>query len=246
MTQVRPIALLLFMILWTLSNCSNPFGALGNRDIELTPEDYEEATLIALALSGELVAPDSLYNQVLEELAGIRSTYGGSIGPIQHIRFIPPWAPGRLYIDFDSASAQMVADGEYHAWDQLNQQYQVTEIDTFSIRYGYVMLHFNEKYHPLRLTEKYEVLPGVRYAGPDRPGGDFSNVYPRLTSNGITYLFRKGWGDCPCGCLANLYWYFDTEWHRPVLIGHWDPQNNPKEPYWWNEAEQNIRSYYKY
>jgi hypothetical protein len=246
MIQVRQITLLLFLIFWALSSCSNPFGSLGNRDIELTPEDYEEAALMALALSGELVAPDSLYNQVLEELPGIRSTYGDSYGSIQRIRFRAPWVPGMLIIGFDSTTAQMVDDGEYHAWDQLNGQYQVTEIDTFSIRYGYVVLHFNEKYHPRRLAEKYEVLPGVRYAEPNRLGGDFSNVYPRLTTQGITYLFREGWGDCPSGCISNLYWYFDAEWHHPVLIGYWDPQNSPKEPNWWHEAEQNIESYYRY
>ena len=246
MTKFRQIALFLFLISWALSSCSNPFGSLGNRDIELTPEDYEEAALMALALSGEMVAPDSLYNQVLEELAGIRSTYGDSYGSIQHTRFRPPWVPGNLIISFDSTAAQMAADGEYHAWDQLNEQYQVTEIDTFSIRYGWVLLHFNEKYHPRRLAEKYEVLPGVRYAEPNRLGGDFSNVYPRLTSRGITYLFREGWGDCPSGCISNLYWYFDTEWNRPVLRGYWNPQNNPEEPYWWNEAKQNVESYSKW
>lgn len=246
MTKVRPIALLLLLISLALSNCSNPFDALGNRDIELTPEDYEEAAHMALALSGELVAPDSLYNQVLEELAGIRSTYGDRIGPIQRIRFKLPWVPGNLILSFDSTTAQMVADGEYHAWDQLNQQYQVTEIDTFSINYGWVLLYFNEKYHPRRLAEKYEILPGVIYTEPNRIIGDSSRIYPRLTLRGITYLFREGMGDCPSGCIVNLYWYFDTEWNRPVLIGYWDPHNNPKEPFWWNEAEQNIESYYRY
>lgn len=246
MTQVRKTALLLFLIAWALSSCSNPFGPLGNRDIELTVEDYEEASLIALALSGELVAPDNFYNQVLEELAGIRSTYGGSYGPIQRIRFRPPWVPGNLILTFDSAAAQMVADGEYHAWDQLNGQYQVTEIDTFSIRNGWVLLYFNEKYHPRRLAEKYDVLPGVTYAEPNQIIGDSSNIYPRLTVHGITYLIREGSGDCLSGCINNLYWYFDTEWNHPVLIGYWDPQNDPKDPYWWHEAEQNIKLYYKY
>ena len=242
MLRVRQIVLLLLLVSCILASCSSPFG---NRNIDLTAEDYKEAELIALCLSGELVAPNNLYNQVLEDLADIRSTYGDSFGSIQRIRFRSPWVAGNLIISFDSSAAQMVADGEYHAWNQLNEQFQVTDIDTSSIKYQWVLLTFNDRYHPRRVAEEYKDLPGVRYAEPNGIMGDFSNIYPKESLRGITYLFREGSGDCPSGCIFNLYWYFVPEWNRPMLRGYWDPQQESKEPYWWNEAKKNIESYYK-
>jgi hypothetical protein len=240
------IAFLLTLLFYLVINCSNPFSSLTDLDIELTPEDYVEAELIALCLSGELVAPDDIWDQVLRDLADIRSTHGDTFGSILSIRFSPPWIVGNLIIGFDSSTAQMVANGDYNAWNQLNESYQVTEIDTRSIRYDWVLVHFKDRLHPRRLAEMYEVLPGVAYAEPNGIMGDRSNIYPRQTFRGITYLFREGWGDCPSGCIYNIYWYFVIEWNRPTFFGQWNPQENPREPDWWNEAKQNIDLYHKW
>jgi hypothetical protein len=234
------IIILLSLLSFLLVSCSNPHNSLSKLDIELTAEDNEEAELIALCLSGELVSPYSLSNQVLMDLANIRSAYGDKFEPIQRIRFGPPWVPGCLLVGFDSSTAEMVANGEYHAWDWLNIKYQVTEIDTMDIRNNWIVLYFKDKLHPQRLSELYTVLPGITYAEPNGFYGDFSNVYPRQIMGGISYLFREGWGDCPCGCTNNRYWYFVVELNRHRFIGYWFPDEDPIMPPWWEEAKRNI------
>ncbi len=211
---------------------------------EFFPKDNEEAELIALCLSGDLVAPDNLYNRVLDDLTVIRSAFGDNFEPINRITFVPPWVVGRLIIGFDDNTAQEVANGEYHAWDELNKRYEVTEIDTHLVEsIGFAWLYFKGRLHPRRLAELYGVLPGVSYTQPSSRLGDSPNVYPRQTGDGITYLFRDAWGDCPAGCIYSEYWYFIFEGNQPVFIGHWAPHENPEEPAWWDEAKQNKEQY---
>lgn len=213
---------------------------------EFTTKDNKEAELMALCLSGDLTAPDDLYNQVLSDLAAIRSLFGDDIEPLKHITFTPPWRPGCLIIGFDYARAQEVADGNYHAWDDLNKEYQVIEIDTNSTdSIGFAILNFKHRLHPRPLGQLYDGLPGVEYTEPNYLVGDFSNIYPRKQGDGITYLFREAWGDCPSGCNSQ-YWYFTFEGNQPVFIGEWAPNDVSQEPDWWDKAEQNIEQFHEW
>ncbi len=244
--KIWRIILLLSLVSCWIIKCSNPFSSLRKQDIELTAEDYVEAELVALCLSGELIAPDDLSSQVLGDLAEIRSIYIEKYSSFSRIRFEPPWIPSCLIISFDSATAQQVANDEYHSWDQLNESYEVINIDTSSIRNDWVVLNFRDRLHPRRLAEIYGTLPGVIYAEPDFWGGDSSRVYPRQTYRGITYLFYEGWGDCPAGCINKIYWYFGIGYNRPAFIGYWNPQEDPREPDWWRAAKQNIEVFLKF
>ncbi len=214
---------------------------------ECTIKENEEAELIALCLSGDIVAPDTLYDRVLSDLAVIRSDFGDEFEIVNNIEFLPPWAPGSLIIGFEyegnATTAQMVANGTYEAWDELNEIYEVTEIDTGLMRTGGVLLHFKCRLHPRRLEELYEALPGVRYAEPNSYLGDYSNIYPRQIGDKITYLFRNAWGDCMVGCTGREYWYFSVEDGKPTFIGHYDPQRYT-EPDWYDEADKNEEQYH--
>lgn len=212
--------------------------------IEFTPKENEEAELIALCLSGELVAPDSLYNQILSDLAAIRATFGDTFEVVNRIKFSPPWVAGCLIIGFDDSTVQQIRNGQYHAWDSLNQQYQVTKIDTIVFDWlGIALLSFEGRLHPYRLAEVYAVLPGVWAASPNGIRGDYPNIYARQTGSGLTYLFRDAWGDCPSGCIYSEYWHFIFEGDQPVFIGHWAPDEDPNEPDWWEEARLNREHY---
>lgn len=239
------ITLIMSLLSYIFVCCSNPFNPFDQQNSEFTPEDEAEAELIALCLSGDLVASDELYHRVLRNLASIRSTFGGKFEPINLIRFTAPWVAGCLIVGFDDKTAEKVASGEYNAWDELNKSYQVTKIDTNII--NATVLYFKDRLHPRRLSELYRDLPGVRYTEPNHLCGDFSNIYPKETQQGITYLFRKGWGDCPAGCIYNEYWYFIVyEWKHTIFIGHWIPNQSLGEPYWWNEARLNIVQFHNW
>lgn len=244
MNTVWRIALVLILLSCLGYGCSK---STKHENIGLTPQANEEAELISLYLSGELVAPDWLYGQVLEDLTSIRSTFGDDFDAITRTTFMPPWVVSCIIIGFDDTTAQKVANGEYHDWDAFNEKYQVIKIDTGFIQpMDAVVLYFKGRLHPRRLAEQYAILPGVKYTGPNGLFGDWPNIYPRKTRDGITYLFRNGWGDCPSGCIHNEYWYFISKANQPVFIGHWTRPGGPPEPDWWFEARLNIELYHRW
>lgn len=241
------IAFFLVLLSFLLVGCYNPLG-LFKKSHHYTAEDIMEAKVIALCLSEDITAPDGLCHRVLKDLADIRSSCGDNFTQINTIRFRAPWVPSCIIIGFESGISRLVANGQYNAWDELNKQYQVSEINLRSIEYNWVVLSFKGQLHPRRLSELYAKLPGVKYAEPNGKIGDGSTIYPSSqTMSGLTYLFKNGEGDCPAGCTSNEYWYFVAyESREAIFIGYWNPQKDPKKPDWWSDAEWNIEQYRKF
>ncbi|MGB7062909.1 MAG: hypothetical protein WBF13_11230 [Candidatus Zixiibacteriota bacterium] len=241
------IVLVVMLILSFMVGCSKSTKTeTGNDDtekppIDITPKENQEAELIALCLSGELIAPDSLYDDVLDDLTAIRAEFGDTIQALNAIEFWPPWRVSYLLMAFDESAAQLIADGEYHAWEELNEYYHVTEIKIGGS--GLVSLVFDGRLNPCCLAEEYEALPGVIYVEPNFGDGDGPNVYAREATDGLTYLFRNAWGDCPSGCTSNEYWYFIFEENEPVLVGYWRQHQGDPQPEWWEEARLNREHY---
>jgi len=54
--------------------------------------------------------------------------------------------------------------------------------------------------------------PDVKDVRPTPPGtiGAETDITVIERVNGWDLVFRKGWGDCPAGCINNHYWYFSV------------------------------------
>jgi hypothetical protein len=85
-------------------------------------------------------------------------------------------------------------------------------------------------------------LDGVRYAEPNGFVGDWSNVYPWRLDEGMSYLWRDAWGDCPAGCINSRFWYFRVTDAGIEYVGTFDKWVDP-EPPWWGEAKS---AYFRY
>ena len=105
------------------------------------------------------------------------------------------------------------------------------------------VLYFKKDLNPTALGEFYKELPGVNYVEPNYMIGDSSNIFPRQTDSGMTYLFYRGSGDCPSGCIYKDYWYFSCFNNNCSFIGRILSSDNSNKPYWWEEAEKNITLY---
>jgi hypothetical protein len=249
----RIVLFLVLLSLWFAGCYHSPDPS--KKNYKYTAEDVNEANVMALCLSGTITAPETLSNLVLTNLAEIRSSYGrefaltiygdGEYAPFNPIKFEAPWVPSCILISFEPGTAQLVANGQYHDWDELNRQYRVSYIDLRTIRYNYVEMGFKGQLHPRRLSELYAKLPGVRYAQPNYRGGGNSWIYPSSQAgSGLTYLFRYGWGDCPAGCIYNEFWYFISYASgETVFAGYWNPQKDPIVPDWWPDAKRNIEQF---
>jgi hypothetical protein len=234
-------AILLFFILSAIG-CDQATAPKGKGAFPPTlvidhPRSDKEAEEAALWLSGELEAPGDLYLAIQSDLARIRVAYVTAI-PEVGITFSPPWVTGRLTIGVTDEAKRQIRMGQYHDLDSLNAHYHLAKMDTsryFDI-ISSVKLTFKGRLHPEVLSGPYGEVASVTYAEPAFYIGDWSNVYPWFFDGGLTYLFRKGVGDCPAGCIDNFFWYFRVSDAGIIdYIGTWKLGDMP-EPTWWAEA----------
>jgi hypothetical protein len=207
---------------------------------DMTPREDYEAEVVALALSGELIAPQDLYLEVRDGLGSLRAQFHDSIPPLQSITFRPCWMPGEIAGMLTEAASAEVRAGTYTGMDSLNAVLRLARMDTTSFSFSpaqiYYHLHFEGRLHPERLVEMYRDLPSVETVNTGYICFDGSALYPRIIDGGVGYLFRRAWGDCPAGCIFSEFWYFRVRSGVHVeYVGHWDPQNEPA-PQWWEEA----------
>jgi len=81
----------------------------------------DDAEILALQISGELLAPPLLYERISNELAVIRQFYPG----MELIHVLPPWKPGELIVGLTDEAWEEFTNGEYHGLDSLNALYMV-------------------------------------------------------------------------------------------------------------------------
>jgi uncharacterized repeat protein (TIGR01451 family) len=159
----------------------------------------QDAELLAMEISGALLPPPSLYNQIHDDLTAIRQAYP----QMNSIFHRPRWVPGQLLVGLTPEAWEQFQRGDYHAWDDLNDQYGPVDIIPFTWMPA-VRLQFAERYNPEYLAPLYGAIDGVRYAEPVFFIGDGPDILVSLP----VYTFKMGWGDCPAGCIYNHYWDF--------------------------------------
>jgi hypothetical protein len=225
----------------TNTKSDDPLKWLKNQ-LSQTPRDNAEAEWVALWLSDALVAPESLYVQIRDDLARLRQTYRDSIHELRWIEFTPHYYPTAIDLSVTDSVFTAIRAGHYHQWDSLNQLYGVDSIYTDSIgTLGYfVHLEFKKRLNADSLTGYYARLPGVIDSSSLEFGGDWSNIYPWSVGDRRTYLVRLGSMDCELGCMQERFWYFRTNDTTIEFAGTFYRDwiyELPVPPSWWEEAK---------
>ncbi|MCJ7497860.1 MAG: hypothetical protein MUO78_06970 [candidate division Zixibacteria bacterium] len=241
LTRAIVLIQLIMLIVCLVLSCKNslPTRPKDNPGQWETPRMNREAEEAALWLSDSLIAPEGLYFKILHHLERIRAEYSDSI-PQVDINFWPPWMTNKLILMITEEAKDQIRTGQYHDLDSLNNVFHFVSMDTSLFRWiSIVVLSFEGRFHPERLAEVYEKISSVIYGEPNSFLGDWSNVYPWYSDNGLTYLFREAWGDCLSGCIYSRYWYFEVTNLGVRYIGTWYPGAEPK-PDWWEQAKQGM------
>jgi hypothetical protein len=218
-----------------------------------TPMPDEKAEIIALYLSGELLAPLVLYERIHAELEYIWGEYTPTYPVLSQINYRAAFGQASAIGFFiDEATYNQLADSVYHAWDALNEMHEFETYRLHDTYYsGYIIdMYFRGRRHPCVLTEIYDSLPG--FTAPEWCGvagslGDYPNIYPRMAEDTISYLFRNAWGDCPAGCIYSEFWYFVSVDDSMNLVGYWLPEyGDTVAPFWWEDAKHNWYGYHEH
>lgn len=238
--------ILMILAVSALAACDSPDSADygGEKTVKYIEFGREnaEAELAALWLSGELQAPEELYQSIKDDLSEIRAMYADSLAQLE-IEFAPPWAPSQVLVGLTESGVQKLRSGDFPEFEELNSLFHLAELDTkLNWAAPVAVLTFEGRQHPARIAAPYAFLNDVSYAEPNGFSGDWSNVYPWRLSDGMSYLWREAWGDCPAGCINSRFWYFRVTGSGIEYVGTYRLGDDP-EPPWWLEAKT---SYFLY
>jgi hypothetical protein len=178
-----------------------------------------DGELLALEISGTLLPPPELYEQLYNDFTAIRQAYPD----MNEIHHLPRWLLGELIVGFTEEAWEEIQNGEYHGFDELSREYGTVEMR--AIFSTYMLLEFEERYNPEYLAPLYAAAEGVTSAEPNHLIGDGSHIQASMPD----YTFNFAWGDCLSGCISHHYWEFTVIDGSVTLDSQYgDPLPNPE------------------
>ncbi len=211
-------------------------------DLSQTPRENREAEMAAAVLSGEVMAPQYLYERVLCDLQKIREEFGDSL-PVRNIGFWPHWIASAISARIDSVTLADSTTGAQLILDSLNSVYRCISMVKY---YSWWELKFQGVLNPFALTEIYSGVPGMEEICPAINGlGDWSFFSLSFSSRDqIRYFFRYGFGDCPSGCINSIVFYFSTTNRTITYHGYYphDLHNPEARPDWYDAAFEAFKT----
>lgn len=256
-------SLILAAIVITAAACGSLFDSSNDssartiadlqNDPRFTADDVHEAQVMAAYLTAELYGPEELAVQIALDLKPIREQHEYVLqNPHDEywirehglppdsipssVRFRPQWVSGVLYVELDPDAKPQLVNGEDERWNDLADRFQLRETTHFIANWH--VLRFDDlSFHPWRAAEEYRLVEGVTNAEVFPVAGDFSTIYPLMTSGGMRYLFRWGGGDCPAGCTIEAFWYFTASDGELTFHGYAGPVDHGAGD-WWEDARE--------
>lgn len=162
---------------------------------------FSDADIIALEVSGQLLAPPTLVTQVASDLAAIRQ-HDAHLSVI-HMR--PDWSPGEIVVTVSVDAWQLFLAGQYHSLDALNSQHGPAQVEIESASLRELHLTFSQAYNPALLVPIYAGADGVQRTRAIPMAGDGADI---VASRVGSYTFKQGWGDCTALCPRAHYWEY--------------------------------------
>jgi len=164
-----------------------------------------EAEMMALFVSGELLPPEDLFDQIFTDLIEIRNVLGND--EFARIRFEPRWEVGHVILIVDPTTGDYMQRNIYREWDELHDIIEPVGIEVSCWERGWVRkppfkkvfreagcsvtIRISESINPLVLIEQYKALDGIESARAQKRRVQDPNIYIKQTTNGIEYLFAK-------------------------------------------------------
>jgi hypothetical protein len=184
--------LTLIVPLLVLTNLTTPIHAV----------DFSDAELLALEISGELLAPPDLVAAIEQDLAAIYA-----VNPyLAELRARPAWMPGQIIVKLTDDALLDYQAGEYHDLDDLNATHGL--ISDRIISGSWLLLGFAEPLHPVVLGALYAEVESVIQSEANGLVGDGDDIIATEVGH---YTFKHGWGDCPAGCLKEHFWVYTVQ-----------------------------------
>ncbi len=173
--------------------------------------DNLEAETLAMAVSGQLRAPDAEYERIAGDLALIRAAYPELVTVVDDADYVP----NQLIVGISVSSP---------AYAALNEYYFVVDEE---IHGTWRVLTFCDNLNAPLLAAEYASLPEVNWAEPNWMIG--IDDYITVTPLGGTYRYEidDGFWDCFDGCDCHRLWVLDVDAEGSVSLISYAEQGWP-------------------
>ncbi|MCH7596223.1 MAG: hypothetical protein IID35_06650 [Planctomycetes bacterium] len=165
-------------------------------------------------VSGELRAPDEVYDRVVRDLQHIRDTY-----PV-----LTDVVDGPDYA-FDQLIVRLEPPDPWVGYEDMNTFYQVVEDRVLSASLEIHVLTFCDNLNARVLATVYETLPEVLYAEPGWSTGFPDRISVEELGETYRYTFRDGY-NCFDGCGCFRTWVIDVEYDGALTLVSYSEDDN--------------------
>jgi hypothetical protein len=210
--------------------CPSPVGSAD--EIASTPREDANLELLALSLDeGNVVATDETYERVIADVAGMRALEPG----LADIDYWPGNDGKTMILIPTEIARQSMQDGDYSAWDCLNDFYGLESPPTMSS--SLVIVTLDGMYSLDVLASVYGELPGVERAEPNSLGGDGPTICVLRDGANYEYVIDRAGGDCPAGCTTHEAHHFvSTAAGMVEALEVWDSASGEGVPSWYTRV----------
>jgi hypothetical protein len=186
-------------------------AAIGSaEEIALTPRADTNLELLALQLEPERITSDqATYERVVADIAAIRA-----LAPeLADIDYRPPHDGKTVNVWFDDITTQSIHDGDYSAWNCLNEFYgpATLTIHEFTITNDLMEIELKGIYDVDRLAQLYAQLPGAEGASSNGSIGGGPTICAWRSGERYEYVIDRAGGDCPSGCTSHEAHHFASD-----------------------------------
>jgi len=213
-------------------------------DLEATPRADQNLELLALSVSGTVVARQEIYDRVVRDVTAIRASHP----EIEGINYLWRDSGNQLLMQVDSRTFAAIEQHAYHDWDGLNARWRLVDSHILVAALQSLILQFNGIYYMAAVAREYAALSGVAYAEPNSGLGNGSTICLTIECDWYRYVFDRTGGDCPAGCTSHHEFGFSTDNLGAIAFeGEWDSTTSGAMPdfirrfgrragtscYWW-------------
>jgi hypothetical protein len=212
-------------IAWLLLFCS--CRSAPPSDLEATPRADRNLELLALSVSGGVVARQEIYDRVVRDVAAIRASHPEVQGIDYHSRD----TGNSLLLRVDAATGTAIEEHTYHDWDGLNARWRLTDSHYLIAPLQIFFLQFRGIYDMAAVAREYVVLRGVIFSEPNGLAGDGPTICLTLDGDWYRYVFDRAEGDCLAGCISHHEFGFSTDSLGAIAFeAEWDSTTSTPLP----------------